>query len=88
MSGEVWTLIGVLAAAVIAVFGGLRSGLGSVRTATASEVTALGQRLDAQAARIDKLERTDRALRIYIAEDHELHRANGWPVTPLPPEIA
>lgn len=88
MNQEAWAFAGIVVAAVIAVFGGMRSGIGQVRSATASEVTALGERLDAQAERVDRLERTNRALYAYIAADHAIHHSQGWPIIPLPPEIA
>lgn len=58
------------------------------RSASAAEVVAMGERLDVSNLRMDRLEKTNRALYAYIAMDHAEHRAHGWAVVPLPEEIA
>lgn len=91
LTGEAWTFLGValsvLGAFAIAVRNS-RAGHPSDRSASAAEVTALGARLDIAVHRIDSHEATIRGLRDYIAADHAEHRANSWPIRPLPEDLA
>lgn len=91
MSGDAWQVVqvGVTAAAMLVVaWRSTRKAAPEGRSASAAEVEALGKRLDAQAERIGQLEKTNRALYAYIATDHGVHLSQGWPITPLPQEIA
>lgn len=91
VSNEAWTLAGVC----VTVAGGLYVAIRQSRTATVAaekaslpdEVRSLGERLDAQSARIESLERKQRGLYDYIADDHDDHRKNGWPIRPLPEDL-
>lgn len=67
----------------------------SARSASADEVEKLGDRLDKQSERMDKQDtkiekqqRTIRALYAYIALDHAQHHTNGWPINPMPEDLA
>lgn len=89
MSGDLLAFAGVAFAAVVGLFGGLRSG---GRSASAAEVTALGGRLDAQANRIDDLEtrlddseRRERLLRDYAYTLQAELRKHGIEI-PEPPK--
>lgn len=92
VSNEAWTLAGVC----ITVAGGLAVAIRQSRTATTAaekaslpdEVRSLGDRLDKQSDRMDAQDRKIRALYNYIAEDHDEHRRQGWPIVPLPEELA
>ncbi len=91
MSTDVYQLVGTIVIVIGSIAVAWRSSRKTApegRSASAAEVEALGTRLDAQAGRIDQLERVNRALYAYIATDHAEHRRHGWDVTPLPEEIA
>lgn len=91
MDGEAWAFLGVAVSAVGAFMVAIRQSrtaeVTTGRSASAEEVRALGERLDTQNARMDRQDRTIRALYAYIALDHHEHRRQGWPVIPLPDEI-
>lgn len=92
LGGEVWTFLGVvvttLGAFAVAMRNSSKLSGPQDRSASAAELAALGARLDVTNARVDAHERTIRGLRNYIAEDHAEHRAQGWPIRPLPQELA
>lgn len=80
MSSDVLTLAGVAVAAILAF-------LASRSSASAAEVTALGKRVTDLQARQDETDKIVRGLREYVAEDHDEHRRNDWPIRPLPEHL-
>lgn len=91
MKPEVWQFLGVLLSVLVAYLISVRAnrrGQPADRSASAAEVTAIGARLDVATARIDRLERVVRGFRQHVAEDEAEHRANGWPIRPLPEDLA